>query len=112
VGTGNSVPAEMRVEVNVYDVLPNLSTANKVLADWIGAGGAFHSAVVIYHGDFPREWAYGGTDQGTGVFSTPPLAMDGNPYKFRETIHMGETSLTHNEAPSLLSPPLNGLGVY
>jgi len=70
-----TVEGAVRVEVQVYDVLPNLSTANKVLADWVGAGGAFHSGVVIHHEDKPREWAFGGCSEGSGVFCTAPLAV-------------------------------------
>ena len=94
----------LRIQLNVYDVLPaqtrnrpickcdlensrsltsqncsqNLSKANKVLADYIGAGGAFHAAVVVhYRSGAPLEWAFGGCDSGTGVFCTEPLALDG-----------------------------------
>ena len=52
-GVGGGV----RIQLNVYDVLPDLAKANKVLADYIGAGGAFHSGVVIHYRDSePKEW--------------------------------------------------------
>ena len=80
----------LRVQLNVYDVLPNLSRANKLLADYIGAGGAFHSGVVIHYRDSePREWAFGGCESGTGVFCTGPKELDGNPFLYKTTIEMG-----------------------
>ena len=33
----------------IYDVLPDLKRVNSMLADYIGAGGAFHSGVVIHY---------------------------------------------------------------
>ena len=53
----DAVGGGVRISLNVYDVLPDLAKANKVLADYIGAGGAFHSGVVIHylHSE-PKEW--------------------------------------------------------
>lgn len=53
----DAVGGGVRIQLNVYDVLPDLAKANKVLADYIGAGGAFHSGVVIHylHSE-PKEW--------------------------------------------------------
>merc|ERR1711934_1341124 len=86
------------VQLNVYDVMPNLSGANKVLKDWLGAGGAFHSAIVVYG----QEWAFGGCEEGTGVFCTPPKAVDQNPFAFKETIEMGETLASMEEVAAII----------
>ena len=64
----------------------------QVLADYIGAGGAFHTGVVIHYRDTePKEWAFGGCDEGTGVFCTEPMALDGNPFMYKKTIEMGQS---------------------
>jgi len=70
-------------------VLPDLAKANTVLREYAGAG-AFHTGVVIhYSGSEPKEWAFGGCDQGTGVFCTEPRALDGSPFVFKQTLDMG-----------------------
>ena len=85
----------------MYDVMPNLSSANKVLSDWIGAGGAFHSGVVLHHPEGAREWAYGGCESGTGVFNTMPQS-EHLPFKYKQTISMGQTELSSEEVIALL----------
>jgi hypothetical protein len=78
-------------EVNVYDVLPDLVKANKVLREYVGAG-AFHTGVVIHYKYCePKEWAFGGCDDGTGVFCTEPRALDGSPFVFKQTLDMGRS---------------------
>ena len=75
-----------------------------MLADYIGAGGAFHSAVVVhYRRGAPLEWAFGGCDSGTGVFCTEPLALDGNPYVFKRTLEMGQSICEDDGVEALLA---------
>lgn len=75
----------------MYDVLPNVVKANKVLSEYVGAG-AFHTGVVIhYKYSEPREWAFGGCEDGTGVFCTEPRALDGSPFVFKQTLDMGRS---------------------
>ena len=104
-GDGGVADGGLRVQLNVYDVLPNLSKANKVLADYIGAGGAFHCGVVVHYlSDDAKEWAFGGCDYGTGVFCTDPLALgDGNPFVFKKTIEMGNSVCEDEGVEALLA---------
>merc|ERR1719356_1161936 len=58
--------------------------------------GAFHSAIEVYG----REWSYGLTDEGTGVFSCEPRGS--TQHCFRESIIIGETTLCRREVANLL----------
>jgi len=95
----------MRVWLNVYDVLPDYERVNRVLNDYMGAGGAFHAGVVIQHPDQTREWAFGGCEEGTGVFCAEPLIMadEEGPYTFNRRVEMGYTQLTNDEVRGLLT---------
>lgn len=58
--------------------------------------GAFHGAVEVYG----REWSFGHTEEGSGVFSCEPQGCPEHTY--RESIPMGETLLSRREVRDLL----------
>eukprot|EP00931_Biecheleriopsis_adriatica_P077242 TRINITY_DN50846_c0_g1_i1.p1 TRINITY_DN50846_c0_g1~~TRINITY_DN50846_c0_g1_i1.p1 ORF type:complete len:565 (+),score=100.96 TRINITY_DN50846_c0_g1_i1:29-1696(+) len=87
-------PVSSPVTLHIYDLGSKLSGVN-VLAKAIGTG-AFHAGVEIYG----REWSYGGTDGGTGVFHNPPRGCTAHSY--RESIAMGFTSMTKQEVDKLI----------
>ena len=59
--------------------------------------GAFHAAVEV-HG---KEWSYGQTMGGHGIFENPPKECEQHTY--RESIHMGYTDLTPFEVQMLIA---------
>eukprot|EP00873_Tetraselmis_striata_P001339 jgi/Tetstr1/421603/TSEL_012544.t1 len=87
-GTGERVP----VIVNVYDLAPG----NKYT---YGCGlGIFHSGVEVYG----VEYAFGGHEYNTsGIFATNPRDAPG-PVQFRESIVIGETTLSQQEVQLLV----------
>lgn len=84
------------VVLNVYDwgAAPVAQAVNKVLRP-VGVG-AFHGAVEVYG----REWSYGYTQEGSGVFSCTPRGA--TQHRFRETVPLGETSLSRREVLAVL----------
>ena len=85
------------VIVHVYDVTGTapMQVVNGLLRPF--GTGAFHAAVEV-HG---REWSYGLTPWGPGIFENPPGECDQHSY--RESIHMGYTDLTPFEVQMLLA---------
>lgn len=81
-----------RVYLNVYD----LTTQMNSWTYWCGVG-VFHAGVEVYG----IEYAYGGHDYDvSGVFATRPREAPGA--VFRESILMGETSLTPQQVQHLV----------
>eukprot|EP00429_Kryptoperidinium_foliaceum_P021882 CAMPEP_0176144568 /NCGR_PEP_ID=MMETSP0120_2-20121206/73613_1 /TAXON_ID=160619 /ORGANISM="Kryptoperidinium foliaceum, Strain CCMP 1326" /LENGTH=347 /DNA_ID=CAMNT_0017480959 /DNA_START=59 /DNA_END=1099 /DNA_ORIENTATION=+ len=58
--------------------------------------GAYHGAIEVYG----REWSFGWSDEGTGVFSCLPRHCPLHSY--RETIRVGFTRMTKREVLSIL----------
>jgi len=58
--------------------------------------GAFHGAVEVYG----REWSFGQTEEGSGIFSCEPKGCPEHTY--RESVSMGETMLSRREVRDLL----------
>lgn len=80
------------VILNVYD----LSSQNS-WSYWCGVG-IFHAGVEVYG----IEYAFGGHDYDySGVFATKPRDAPGQVI-FRESIHMGETTLSQSEVQKLV----------
>mmetsp|Transcript_36887 Transcript_36887/g.104104 ORF Transcript_36887/g.104104 Transcript_36887/m.104104 type:complete len:210 (-) Transcript_36887:252-881(-) len=93
-----------QVTLHVYDVTNTpyaqanaiIMRANNMTRD-IYAGGVFHGAVEVNR----KEWSFGYCDEGTGVYACHPKL---NPmYTYRESIDLGETSLTSREISGVLS---------
>ncbi|CAE7264497.1 desi2 [Symbiodinium sp. CCMP2592] len=85
------------VIVHIYDVTGTapLKVVNEVLRPF--GTGAFHAAVEV-HG---REWSYGQTVRGHGIFENQPGECQEHSY--REAIHMGYTDFSPFEVQSLIS---------
>ena len=85
------------VIVHIYDVTGTapMKVVNEVLRP-LGTG-AFHAAVEV-HG---KEWSYGQTMGGHGIFENPPKECEQHTY--RESIHMGYTDLTPFEVQMLIA---------
>lgn len=82
------------IVLNVYD----LSEYNTWLY-WVGAGGVYHSGVEIYN----EEYAFGGHEYDvSGIFVTSPREAPG-PVLYRESIIIGETSMSREEVHELVS---------
>ena len=79
------------VTLHVYDL--GQGQLKAVGTHW---AGAFHSGVEVNG----KEWSFGGTDQGTGVFSNAPRGCTMHSYK--ESIAIGETALSAEAIDSLL----------
>ena len=84
------------VIVHIYDVTGTapMQFVNGLLRPF--GTGAFHAAVEV-HG---REWSYGQTPRGPGIFENPPGECEQHSY--RESVHMGYTDLTPFEVQMLL----------
>eukprot|EP00930_Biecheleria_cincta_P041134 TRINITY_DN28170_c0_g1_i2.p1 TRINITY_DN28170_c0_g1~~TRINITY_DN28170_c0_g1_i2.p1 ORF type:complete len:310 (-),score=71.16 TRINITY_DN28170_c0_g1_i2:36-965(-) len=86
-----------KVILHIYDVStdPSIGEVNKIL---VAMGtGAFHGGVEVYH----KEWSYGYTAQGSGVFCCEPKGCTAHIY--RESIVMGETKLNPKEVSDVLA---------
>ncbi|EFJ49855.1 hypothetical protein VOLCADRAFT_73996 [Volvox carteri f. nagariensis] len=80
------------VVLNIYDLAPQNNWTY-----WCGVG-IFHSGVEVYG----VEYAYGGHDYDySGVFATNPRDAPGQ-VVFRESIPMGETTMTQQEIHHLV----------
>lgn len=86
------------VRLNIYNIAESdvLAGVNDVLHA-VGTG-AFHAGVEVYS----SEWSFGNTPGPTrsGIFRTPPRTCDD--HKFRESIVMGETSLSEKEVHAII----------
>lgn len=84
------------VVINVYDMGGDdvAKTVNEAFRP-LGMG-AFHGAVEVYG----REWSFGWTAEGTGVFSCRPKGS--TQHRYRETVALGETHLNRREVAQLL----------
>lgn len=88
----HSMAHKTPVYLNIYD----LSDSNDLLL-WCGLG-IFHSGIQV-HG---VEFAYGGHDyEASGIFATSPKDAPG-PVVFRQSVLIGETTLTAEEVQSLV----------
>jgi hypothetical protein len=65
----------------------------------VGLGGAFHAAVEVC--DLGKEWSYGATHRGSGVFSDSPRGCAEHDY--RQSVSMGRTTLTAEEVADVLT---------
>lgn len=85
------------VTLHLYDVTTEgaIKAINKGLRA-IGTG-AFHGAVEVRG----VEWSYGYVDEGSGVFDCEPMKCDAHQY--RESLPMGETTLSEAEISSVLN---------
>jgi len=82
-------PTTMPVTLHVYDAFtrPDFVVCNRALLQLFGTG-AFHCGVQVYG----REWSYGSTRSGTGVFCHEPMSPPGAPPC--ESISMGTVELS------------------
>lgn len=89
-------PSPQQVILHIYDVFADerVQAVNDVLHN-IGTG-AFHAGLEV----FSLEWSYGCTNTGTGLVACEPKS---NPaHRYRESIVMGTTPLSHAEVENLL----------
>ncbi|CAE7949513.1 unnamed protein product, partial [Symbiodinium sp. KB8] len=91
------VAARSPVTVHIYDVTgtASMKVVNGVLRPF--GAGVFHAAVEV-HG---REWSYGQTSRGHGIFESQPAACQRHSY--RESVHMGCTDLAPSEVQKLIT---------
>lgn len=85
-----------KVVLHIYDVStdPSIGEVNKIL---VAMGtGAFHGGVEVYN----KEWSYGYTAKGSGVFCCEPKGCTAHIY--RESIVMGDTKLNPKEVGAVL----------
>mmetsp|Transcript_114172 Transcript_114172/g.368870 ORF Transcript_114172/g.368870 Transcript_114172/m.368870 type:complete len:254 (-) Transcript_114172:54-815(-) len=84
------------VILQIYDVSgnPAVQRVNKLFRA-VGTG-AFHAGVEVYG----REWSFGFTEEGAGVFCCPPRGCGAHAY--REALAMGFTNLTEEEVDELI----------
>lgn len=87
------------VTLNVYNVtnMGALGVVNTFTADTIEAGGAFHGAIESYNS---REWSFGMTNQGTGVYGSP--ARGDTMHSFKESILLGVTSFSEAQVAAAI----------
>jgi len=84
------------VTLHIYDV-SNKSTVKQVNALLNAVGtGAFHGGVEVYG----KEWSYGYTKHGTGVFCNAPRGC--KMHRYRESVEMGQTSLSRHTVENLI----------
>lgn len=86
-----------KVVLHIYDVStdPSIGEVNKIL---VAMGtGAFHGGVEVYG----KEWSYGYSANGSGVFCCEPKGCTAHIY--RESIPMGDTKLNPKEVSELLT---------
>jgi len=86
-----------KVVLHIYDVSndPSIGEVNKIL---VAMGtGAFHGGVEVYG----KEWSYGYSEAGSGVFCCQPKGCTAHSY--RESIPMGDTKLNPKEVSELLT---------
>lgn len=78
-----------QVTLHVYSVstAASVERANKVLGK-ICKTGAFHGAVEVYG----KEWSFGSTEKGTGVFCCSPKQCEAHTYL--HSLPMGSTALS------------------
>ena len=88
-----------KVVLHIYDVSQQSATKylNKVLQK--GGTGAYHAGVEVYG----KEWSFGFTDnaEDSGLFHSEPMKCD--MHQYRESIEMGNTTLTKKEVADLLT---------
>lgn len=89
------------VYLNVYNVSNTsaLAKLNQFTRDMLNLGGVFHAAVHLESHD--REWSYGATESGSGVYCSKPRAD--TQHAFKETIEMGYTQLSQDELRRILA---------
>lgn len=85
-----------QVVLHVYDVSTESSVAqiNKYLTA-VGTG-AFHGGLEVYG----KEWSYGATQSGTGVFSCAPKGCEMHHY--RESVQIGQISMSEKEVTAII----------
>jgi hypothetical protein len=90
--------AKAPVTLHVYYVgnSDTIEVISEVAQDFLGQGGVFHGAVEIYG----REWSFGGSLEGSGVFQVPPRAC--SMHRYRESIYMGDCNLTEQQVFKIL----------
>jgi len=74
----------------------SIQRVNRFTKDIVDAGGVFHGGVEV----LGKEYSFGWTPSGTGVYSTPP--GENEMHEYREAIRMGRTSLTKKEVTKIL----------
>mmetsp|Transcript_51124 Transcript_51124/g.165504 ORF Transcript_51124/g.165504 Transcript_51124/m.165504 type:complete len:345 (+) Transcript_51124:67-1101(+) len=84
------------VVLNVYDMgAGDAAKAMNEVFRPVGIG-AYHGAVEVYG----REWSYGFTEEGEGLFSCEPRCT--TQHRFREAVPLGPTSLSRREVAQVL----------
>lgn len=86
------------VTLNIYDVHGHEAAVsiNKGLRA-LGTG-AYHAAVEVRG----VEWSYGLREEGTGVFDCEPRGCEDGGHKYRESLPMGDTSMSSEEIDALI----------
>lgn len=93
-------PDGLKVELNIYDVQSRLAKFNKALTKQFHAG-AYHGGVVVYLKDIgPKEFSFGGCDEGSGIFTVEP--KQATQFKYEKTIEMGHTPLSTDKVIDIL----------
>lgn len=80
-----------KVSLHIYDVGTdvNIQKVNEYLTA-VGTG-AFHGGIEVYH----KEYSYGYSEEGTGVFECPPKGCTAHHY--RESHKIGTTKMSEDE---------------
>ena len=92
-------PKRSRVLLHVYE-LGGRGTALAAAISGLniitlGAAGAFHAAIEIVNVSDGLEWSYGHVERGPGVYAI--RARTHPNHKFKQTVELGETSVTRSE---------------
>lgn len=94
--------APNQVLINVYEVA-GFGRVNRLMASQeVPIGGAMHAGVEVYG----HEWSYGGGHgRGSGVICEPP--RQNKQHRFRETVVMPPTDLTHAQVAEVVGELLD-----
>lgn len=96
-------PRRSRVLLHVYELGRGTALAAAISGlnlIALGAGGAFHAAIEIVDVSDGLEWSYGHVEQGSGVYAVRAKAHPS--HKFKQTLELGETSVTRSELIHLI----------
>jgi len=88
------------VTLHVYTVgsSKRISRLSAFTQDFLKQGGIFHAGVEVYG----REWSYGYSASGTGVFQVPPRSC--GMHKYRESIYLGDCGMTEDQVFAIIRP--------
>lgn len=82
-----------QVRVNVYEIEAFEGLNQFTASGPFAIGGAMHVGVEVYG----REWCYGGGSMRSGIGVICEVPRSNRQHRFRETVFLGETSLTDSE---------------